>query len=284
MSSPLACANCGSAILAHVERCHVCGADVGFPNVRAAEAAGEQAALAVRLNSARVTANARGSLAILDDFGCAVTGSRAVLARSLGALDAFVRSENLLYISFHGQVRAGARIPEDNNWDRGRAAAESTVHPIYSDNINYSALSLDGRGVLWWGEYSIVLKELHIASRTTVFEENPFLFCELHRVIAGRPAPLGFRATWATRHELAMAKLADKMDSSVQPAGYPCILLSQGTSRADADFIECHTFGPLHRSSIERVIGPRPKAGPDLTIWKSVVAALRKLGAIVEEV
>jgi hypothetical protein len=147
----MGCTNCGTAILAHVERCHVCGADVGFPNVRAAAAAGEQAALAVRLNNARVTANARGCLAALEDFGRAVTTSRAVLARSLGDLDAFVKSNNSLYISFHGQVRAGARIPEDNRWDKGRAAAESTVHPIYSDEINYSALSLDGVGVLWWG-------------------------------------------------------------------------------------------------------------------------------------
>jgi hypothetical protein len=168
----MGCTNCGTVILAHVARCHVCGADVGFPNVRAAEAAGEQAALAVRVNNARVTASARGCLAILEDFGRA--SSRAVLARSLGALDAFVKSDNLLYISFHRQVRAGARIPEDSHWDKGRAAAESTVHPIYSDEINYTALSLDGVGVLWWGEYSIVLKELHIASRTTVFEENPF--------------------------------------------------------------------------------------------------------------
>lgn len=278
------CTNCGSVILAHVERCHVCGADVGFPNVRAAEAAGEQAALAVRVNNACSTANARGCSAILDDFGHAVARSRAVLARSLGDLDAFVKSDNLLYISFHSQVRAGSRIPEDNHWDKGRAAAEGTVNPIYSEKINYTALSLDGFGVPWWGEYSIVLKEIHIASRTSVFEENPFLFCERYRVIAGRQAPLGFRATWANRHELAMAKLVDKLDAAVRPDRYASILLSQGTSRADADFIECHTFGPLHRSSIERVIGTRPKKGPDLIIWKSVVAELHKLGAIVEEV
>jgi hypothetical protein len=280
----MACPDCGSIILAHVERCHVCGSDVGFPNVRSAETAPEKSALAARLNAARVSANARGCLALLESFGHAVKKSQSVLARSLGDLDALVKSENSLYISFHGQVRAGSRIPEDNNWDRGRAAAESTVHPIYTDKINYTALSLDGFGVLWWGEYSIVLKEIHIARRTTVFEENPFLFCERHRVIAGRGAPLGFRATWDSRDELAMAKLVDKINSAVTPDQYPPILLSQGASRATADFIECHTFGPVHRSSFERVTGPRPKAGPDLIIWKSVVAELKKLGVVVEEV
>jgi hypothetical protein len=223
-------------------------------------------------------------LAVLDDFGRAVRQSLAVLARPLGDLDAFVKSENLLYVNFHSQVRSGSRIPEDNDWDKGRTAAESTVHPLYHEKINYSALSLDGVGVLWWGEYSIALKEIHIARRTSVFDENPFLFCERHRVIAGQAPPMGFRATWALRDELAMAKLVGQISPTTQPNQYPPILLGQGTSRDDADFIECHTYGPLHRSSIERVIGPRPKGGPDLIIWKSVVAALQKLGAVVEEV
>jgi hypothetical protein len=95
---------------------------------------------------------------------------------------------------------------------------------------------------------------------------------------------MGFRATWADRGELAMAKLVGQLNPTTQPDQYPKILLSQGTSRYNADFIECHTYGPLHRSSIERVIGPRPKAGPDLIIWKSIVVALQKLGAVVEEV
>jgi hypothetical protein len=143
---------------------------------------------------------------------------------------------------------------------------------------------LDYFGVLWWGEYSIVLKDAHIALRTSIFEENPFLFCERHRVVAGRPAPAGYRAPWGKRQDLAAAKLADKITSSTKSDQFAPILLHQGTSRAEADFIECHTFGPIHRSSIERVTGPRPKGGPDLVIWKSVAAALRRLGAIVQEV
>ena len=278
------CPHCSSAILAHEERCHVCGTDVGFPNVRAAQTPTEQAALASRLNEARTSANARGILAILDDFGGTVKSSRAVLARTLGDLQSFVMSENRLYTSFHSQVRSGSRLPEDNQWDKGRNSAENAIHPIYAEKINYAALSLNGIGVLGWGDYSIVLKEMHTANRTSVFEENTFLFCERYRVIAGHPAPPGFRATWDRRHELAMAKLVAKLDRTTEPEQYPSVLLSQGTSKADADFIECHVYGPLHRTSIERVIGPRPKGGPDLTIWKSVRETLRKIGAIVEEI
>jgi hypothetical protein len=43
------CKRCGIEAPAHVERCHVCGQDVGFPNVRAAESVEEINALAARL-------------------------------------------------------------------------------------------------------------------------------------------------------------------------------------------------------------------------------------------
>jgi hypothetical protein len=152
------CTNCGANVPAHVERCLVCGHDVGFPNVRAAEAADERAALEARVAAAKTTAAARGTTAVLERFGSAVKESHAVLARPLGDLDALVKSKNALYISYHSQVRAGARIPEDNDWDKGRTAAESTVHPNYYETINYTVLSLDGFGVLWWGDYSMSLR------------------------------------------------------------------------------------------------------------------------------
>jgi len=278
------CPNCTSPILPHEERCHVCGADAGFPNVRAAKDPAEVAALASRLNAAQTTASARGVLPMLEDFGQKVLRSRAVLARSLGDLDSLVKSENALYVNFHSQVRAGSRIPEDNQWDKGRVAAESTINPGCYEKINYTALSLDGFGVLWWGEYSIVLREIHIANRTSVFEENVFVFCERYRVVAGQAPPLGFRATWAQRHELAMAKLVSKFERATRLEQYAPILLDQGTSKENADFIECQICGPLHRASVERVVGPRPKGGPDLIVWKSVAAKLRALGAVVEEV
>jgi hypothetical protein len=278
------CPSCQTEVLPNVERCHVCGADVGFPNVRAADSPNEVAALDARLSAVRTAARARGSLTVLEDFGVAVTQSYAVLARSLGDLDAFVKSDNALYVSFHSQVRAGLRTPEDNDWDAGRMAAESTVHPNYYEKINYSALSLDGLGVSWWGDYSIVLKSAHLVRRTSVFEENPFIFCERHRVIAGKRPPIGFRASWPRRQDLAMAKLADKLRSNTASSQFPRILLDQGTSRSTADFVECHIFGPLHRTSIEKVIGPRPKRRADLVIWKSAVSQLKKLGAVVEEV
>jgi hypothetical protein len=279
------CPTCGNLISDSAERCHVCGTDVGFPNVRAAESDKETVALAARVDDAQVSARAAGCLDVLSEFGQAVSKSQAVLARDLGTLDALVKKDNVLYVNFHSQVRSGSRIPEDNDWDKGRVSAENTVLPNYYEKINFAALSLDGFGVIWWGEYSISLKENHIAARTSVFEENPFVFAERHRVVAGRPIPAGYRAPWARRSDLAMAKLVGKIKAGQKAKEFPPILLDQGASRDDADFVECHVYGPLHQASFERVIGRRPSGGdPDLIVWKSVMAKLKKLGVIVEEV
>ena len=97
----------------------------------------------------------------MEAFGKAVQSSQAVLARPLGVLDSFAKSKNELYINFHSQVRTGARIPEDNEWDKGRTAAESTIHPNYYQEINYTALSLDGFGVLWWGIFNFSQRIAH---------------------------------------------------------------------------------------------------------------------------
>ena len=54
---------------------------VGFPNVRAAEDADEQAALQQRYEEARVAAVAKGAELQLDDFERAVDSSQAVMAK-----------------------------------------------------------------------------------------------------------------------------------------------------------------------------------------------------------
>jgi hypothetical protein len=201
----------------------------------------------------------------------------------LGALDNLVKDENVLYVSFQRQRRGGTRIPASNKWDRGRTAVEATIHPNYEEEINYAALSLNEAGVLAWGAYQVLLKDKLIESRTTFLEENPFLLCERHTVVAGQAPPHGYRSTWNSRHKLAMAKLHDRLNDRTTRTDYPAILLRQGSSTGDADFIEAHIYGEMHRSIIEKVKGPRPKSGADRVLWRSIERALKALGVALEE-
>ena len=279
----ITCPRCSAKVPPQARNCVGCQEDVGFPNVRLAKKEEEQIALGVRLQNARTAAAARHAEFALADFGLAVTNSNAVIARGLATLDNLVKSDNILYISYHPQVRSGARIPEENKWDMGRTSAESTVNPFFFEDITFACVSLDGIGPNGYGDYHITLKKRLIDQRTTVFEENVFSFCRRHRVIAGEAAPPGYRASWEQRDQLAMAKLQPAISSATTAAHFPRILVAPGTHSGDGDFIEAHIFGPLHRSAIERVVGPKPKRGADLAIWRSIQRTLHNLGAVIEE-
>jgi hypothetical protein len=242
------CPTCGTALRAHSRFCPGCDEDVGYPNVRLAETSGERNGLGTRLAAAEVSAQARGCLNVLTRFGLAVLGSKAVIARELGLVDSLMKSDNQLYISYHRQVKSGSRLPEENSWDRGRVAAESTVLPLFYEDINFAALSLDGRGVPEFGRYSIVLREPMIARRTTVFEENPFSFCQRFRIVAGDAAPEGDRATWSERYLLAKAKLQPKISAATRVSDFPGVLLAPNPATG-TDFMK---FTFLDRSTVRR--------------------------------
>jgi hypothetical protein len=204
------------------------------------------------------------------------------MARSLGHLHSWIESENQMLVSYHSQVKAG-RLPQDNPWDIGRPAAESTIHPNYHEEIQYACLSLNQLGPNAYGPYHIVFKEPFIVDRTSFFEENPFGFCVKHKVAAGQRPPHGYRATWSCRDKLGMAKLHAELQPLTKPSDFPGILVKQGNTTGDVDVIEAHIYGQLHRNAILMVSGPVPQAAADRPLWKRVKKILAGLGATVRE-
>lgn len=283
MHASASCPVCGEAVPASDRNCPGCQADVGFPNVRAAEDGPEKSALHDRLRTAETSARARGCDSVLRDFGKAVLSSRAVICRDLDILLNLVSKDNALYSSFYKQIEGEVRLPENNTFDRGRTAVDGTLFPNYHKDICFAALSLDNIGPARYGSCTIVLKDRMICQRATVFEENSFSFCQIkHKIVVGDPIPPGYRATWASRDSLAMAKLHSKIDASTKAAEYPSILMHQGSGPLDDDFIEVHIWGPIHRSAIERVVGPKPRTREDRVLWKSVSRKLSEVGAVLE--
>jgi hypothetical protein len=234
---------------------------------------------------AETSAKARGSEAVLKDFGRAVLASKVVFSRNLGVVLNLVSSDSALYTNFYKQIEGEIRLPEDNPFDRGRSAVDGTVFPNYHQNICFGALSLDNAGLTRYGAYSIVLRERMIVRRATVFEENSFTFCQSkHRIIVGEQIPPGFRATWEDRGTLAMVKLHSAIEKTTEPDQYPGILLHVGTDPRldDDDFIEVHIWGAIHRTAIERIVGPKPSGREDRVLWKSLESKLKAVGAVLE--
>ena len=188
-----------------------------------------------------------------------------------------------MYSSFYKQIEGEVRLPEDSQFDRGRSAVDGTLFPNYHKSICFAALSLDDLGPTRYGEYTIALKEKMIFQRASVFEENSFAFCQVkHRIVVGNPIPPGYRATWAERGQLAMAKLHSKIEPKTRPEEYGLILLHQGSNSLEDDFVEVHIWGPIHRSAIERVVGPAPRSREDRVLWKSIGSKLKEVGSTVE--
>lgn len=139
-------------------------------------------------------------------------------------------------------------------------------------------------GVAKYGPFSINLREDMISNRTTVFEENPFTFCDRHACRPNKPFPAGYRATWLRRAELAMAKLHSKIEPGMSPALFPAILLESDPTKSETDFVEAHVYGPVHPKAISRVVlSTEPKARADKLIWKRVRRKLVEMGVEVEE-
>ena len=147
-------------------------------------------------------------------------------------------SDNELYATFYQLVEAWAPLPEDNEWDRGRSSVDSLLFPNYPQRNPVAAgFSLNGQGMVGYGGLTMVLSDVKIQTRTTVFEKNSMQFCRDHQVIAGGPVPLGFKAEWVDRGTLAAAKLHGNIGPDTTEDQFTGILMDH-TGATTADFIE----------------------------------------------
>ncbi|HVY84469.1 MAG TPA: hypothetical protein VG943_05015 [Caulobacterales bacterium] len=249
--------------------------------MRFAQRPSECDALRERLEAARKSL-APDRQAVFDACVDDLNASHVVMNRSIGDLADWLQDKLLLHYCYHAQVRLGRRVPSDNVYDLQRKSAENTVNPFFFEDLSIAALSLDGKGMPYYGPYTVRLKEKALAHRATVFTENPFIFTKRHNVTAGELPPPGHRAPWQERASVAMAKIGAKLAEAFTPP-LPRLLMSNDRDSSECDFVEVHIFGSLHASSIESVAGPAPSIPEDAVLWSSAKRKLAQLGARVEE-
>ena len=63
-----------------------------------------------------------------------------------------------------------------------------------------------------------------------------------------------------------MAKLSQRIHSTTQTDEYSALLLRQGATTEEDEFVEVHIWGPLTVRTIEQVILTDPKSVPRATI------------------
>jgi hypothetical protein len=269
------CSNCKNPISETDDRCPKCGADVGFPNVRAAAA--ELPDLNKRYEAVVASARKQGKHDVLNKFEERMKTTSAVISVKLGFLHFFVANDKQLYTTYQLGVRAQTRKAAAAEDDRYRLAVEGMLFGSYGDRIRYAALSLDGRGPSY-GDYSFRLEEIAVKNRASLLEENSYDFVERHNVKKGRIPP-GYRSVWQERHKLAVAKLAAQVSSTTIKEDYPQLLLPAAIDRSSDEFVEVHIFGPIDISAIESVWGKsKPRTKPDQALVANIKAWVRRAG------
>ncbi len=184
------------------------------------------------------SAKTRGCHDRLIDFDGSMKNTSAVINVDIDFLYAFVTNEKLLYSTYGRSVRTQIRKPAKGEDDTHRLGVEGALFGSYSEEIRYGALSLDGAGVKSYGQYAIKLREVAVSERTSLMEDNSFVFVEKHNIRSSKDVPPGYTSTWQERNKLAVAKLAPRVTGSTSEAEYSGILLySEGKYETD-DFIE----------------------------------------------
>ena len=244
--------------------------------MRAASQPEELAALQARADEARVYAKSKGIGQVLDEFRKVAGEAKAVVAMPVAKLSELVSSDNALYRSFYKDVEAGLRLPKSNEWDPIRESVDALLFPHYYTELKFGALALDGLGVTKFGGVSVTLRDGMIRERASVFEENTVDFVKTYRIVVADPLPRGYRAAWGFRGELAAAKLARRIVSSMTRKEFPSLL------RDGDDFVEVHVYGPIHRRAIERLTGSRPTRREDRVLLRSIKRKMEEFGASFE--
>lgn len=249
------CSECGQHYPFHTRYCPYCQADIGFPNVRKAMSAEEIGALDERYSLAVTNADERGISKELHAFEKVVAEeSNAVICTSFGQVIRWLEPGGL-FTSFHNEITIGARIAQDNKFDKARGSVDSLLFPEYSEKIIFAALSLNELGIPYYGDYSVGVKEDAIAKRATVFHENSYKFMESRNVNVASEVPAGYRCSWECRGRLAVAKHWQEIDEGVENKNFNGILLKPAADGedSDGDFVEVHIYDGLLREAIQSI-------------------------------
>ncbi len=278
------CPKCTSSVPPNSRFCTSCGTDCGYPNVRLARAAANEETLGRRIEDANVSARAKGSAEVLNRFRKVVDRSHATVARPLSEVQNLLANRSNSYVSHHRMVRAGARAVQDNEFDPIRTQFENAIFPNFHEEIVFAALSLHAFGLKGYGGCTMVLKDLMIEERASVFEENGYVFVRRHRLMMNDKIPDGYRATWQRRSDLAVAKLHDRINADTRDDDFAGILLGDDGTTDGSDFIEVHVYGTINSNVIERIAASLPKKRAELMTWRAIKEYASDLGIDVEEI
>lgn len=248
------CQTCHESFSGSQTCCPHCGLPSLFPNVTAASQKTERDELGVRYKQACDLLTSKDCDSLRHELEMEIrANSKAVISTNFNELERLAQADTNVFSTYYKRVQAGLQIPNGDKWDVLRGVAEHAAFPGYKNQIRFGALSLDGVGVKNYGECSMELKDMMVAHRTSLFEDNNVLFTVYTQRAAMADAvnlEPGHRAAWDEREKLCIAKLAPRLNSGAKSEAFPQLVLEQGQTTSDDKFIETHIWGSLTIRSV----------------------------------
>lgn len=271
------CKFCTNEFHMPAERCPHCAEPGIFSNVWAANRPEDLAALEQRYQLALDGIKLRGCNTVAQDFAVALGGAKAVIARHIHDVERLSFRDSECFVIFHQALDGGLRVPDGDGWNELRHTADESLFPLYKKEIHSAALTLDDLGPFSYGAWSITLRTPMIERRTSVFEENSLVFIKRVNVPVNDADKVfrGFRASWADRIKLCVAKLGGALTTAMKSTEFPGLLLGQIGGTDTDKFIEVHIWGPMTMRTAEKVVLTKGRDTRRLA-KKSRLAAIRE--------
>jgi hypothetical protein len=243
--------------------------------------ASEQGALAGSYSIAINRSTKKGtSKQILELEALVDSEVRLITACGLEKAHSLTERADSVFTVFRNMVAAGLRFTGDDRNNTDRIVAEDATFPTCSTQIHYAALALTDDGLENYGTFFLIWDLAHVAHRTTLLIGNCLTTRRSLGVKLSDALPLGSRSTWDDRCKLVVTKLEPAVTPSSDSSAFPSLLLRQGLTSDEDEFIEAHIFGPLSRGSLLRVVRNKLEAVPipnDLIEKAYFIAMVKRL-------
>ena len=246
------CNDCGHPVPLAWQTCPHCARPQLFPNVRLANQQQEREKLKKRYQDAITDAAERCCTEKLTAFEAACSSSKAVFRCELFRLQAEIASGTDLYKPFRDIERLRLRYekPAGHDWPKLRIQAERELlgNDQHLGNVHYACLSLNGEGIISYGNVTVVLSEAMIAHRASCIEGNS---ASLFEKQGGLSKIL--RSTWTDRGKLCTAKVAAVIRSATAEEDFPGLVIHNGANSSEDDFVEVIIFDTMTALTFENV-------------------------------
>ena len=224
--------------------CPHCGRPQIFPNVTAARRKEEVEKLARRFQETKDECAADGRAGVFARFLNAANASHALFNCELGRLHREIASETDIWETYYQleALRLRSSAPKSLDWAKLRPQAEIELlgSQDHVKKLHYACLSVDGGGLISYGECVVKLATPMIAHRASCFSGNSAVIYHREHSFSNC-----LRSDWSGRGKIAVVAFADRLSQSTSDREFATMLVSRGDQPLDDEFIEVHIFGPM---------------------------------------